>query len=152
MEYALQCQDKRDLCDEMRRLTNNRCNMPNIVDSAQGDSEICTIFRNKYNDLYSSVSYNSQDMKSGLNELDGNIKSSCTTGTCKSLHDCTNDDVSSAIHRLKSHKADGVEDVSLDLLINGCHKLFVHLTLLFNIMLRHGVSPRNMALSTLVPI
>jgi len=59
---------------------------------------------------------------------------------------------SSAIHRLKPHKADAVGDVSSDLLINGCHKLFVHLTLLFNIMLRHGVSPRNMLLSTLVPI
>jgi len=53
---------------------------------------------------------------------------------------------------LKPHKADEVEDVSSDLLINGCHKLFVYLTLLFNIMVRHGVSPRNMALSTLVPI
>ena len=53
---------------------------------------------------------------------------------------------------MKHHKADGFEDISSDLLINGCHKLFVHLTLLFNIMLRHGVSPRNMLLSTLVPI
>jgi len=53
---------------------------------------------------------------------------------------------------LKHHKADGFEDISSDLLINGCHTLFVHLTLLFNIMLRHGVSHRNMLLSTLVPI
>ena len=91
-------------------------------------------------------------MKSILNELDGNIKSSSITGICKSPHHCTTDDVRSAIHGLKPHKAVGVEDVSSDLLINGCHKLFVHLTLLFNIMLRHGVSPRNMLLSTLVPI
>ena len=139
MAYALQCQDKHDVWDEMRRLTNNRCNMPNIVNSAQGDNEICTRFRNKYNDLYNSVSYNSQDMKKKkhiLNELDCNIKSSCITGTRKSSHHCTNDDVGSDIHRLKPHKADGVEDVSSDLLINGYHKLYVHLTLLFNIMLR----------------
>ena len=32
-------------------------------------------------------------------------------------------------HRLKPHKADGVEDVSSDLLINGYHKLFIRLTL-----------------------
>ena len=58
----------------MRRLTSNRCNMPNIVDSAQGDNEICTIFRNKYNDLYNSVSYNNHDMKRVRTELDGNIE------------------------------------------------------------------------------
>ena len=85
--------------------------------------------------MYNSVCYNSQDMKSVLNELDCNIKSSSITGTYKSSHHCTTDDVSSAIHRLKPYKADGVEDVSSDLLISGYHKLFVHLTLLFNIML-----------------
>ena len=63
MAYALQCLDKRHFWDEMRRLTNNRCNMPNIVNSAQGDNEMCTTFRNKYNDLYNIVSYNSQAMK-----------------------------------------------------------------------------------------
>ena len=112
MAYALQCQDKHDVWDEMRRLTNNRCNMPNIVNSAQGDNEMCTIFRNKYNDLYNSVYYNSHDMKSVLNELDCNIKSSCIIGTFKSSHHCTTDDVSSAIHRLKPHKAGEVESVS----------------------------------------
>jgi len=140
MAYALQSRNKRDFWDEMRRLTSNRCNMPNIVNSPQGDNEICTIFRNKYNDLYNTVSYNSQDMKSVLNELDCNIKSSCVTGTCKSSHHCTTDDVSIAIRRLKLHKADGFEYVLSDLLINGCHKLFVHLTLFFNIRLRYGVS------------
>jgi len=91
MAYPLQYWDKREFWEEMRRLTNNRCNMPNIVNSAQGDNEICTIFRNKYNDLYNSVSYNSQDMKSVLNELDCNIKSSCIIVTCKSSHHCTTD-------------------------------------------------------------
>jgi len=73
-------------------------------------------------------------MKSVLNELYCNIKSSCITGTC------TTDGVSSAIHRLKPYKEDKVEDVSSDIRINGCHKLFVHFTLLFNIMLQHGAS------------
>jgi len=65
--------DKRDFWDEMRRLTNNRCDIPNSIDSAQGNDEISSIFRNKYNDLYNSVCYNSQDMKRVLNELDCNI-------------------------------------------------------------------------------
>ena len=51
MACALQCRDQLDLGDEVRRLINIRCNMPIIVDSAQGDYEICTIFSNKYNDF-----------------------------------------------------------------------------------------------------
>jgi len=126
--------------------------MSNIADSSQCDDEISTIFRNKYNHLYNSVSYNNNDMKSVLTELGCNIKWSTITETCTSSDHYTTDDVSMAFRRLKPHKLDGVEDVSLDFLINGCHKLFVHLTLLFNIMLQHGVSPRNMLLSIRVPI
>ena len=74
MACALQCQDKRDFWDELRFLTNNLRNMPNIVNSAQVNDEIWAIFRNISNDLYNSVSYNSHDMKNALIELDSNIK------------------------------------------------------------------------------
>jgi hypothetical protein len=50
MACAVKCRDKSDLCD----------------------NENFTIFRNKYNDWYNSVYYNSHDMKSVLNELDCN--------------------------------------------------------------------------------
>jgi len=44
------------------------------------------------------------------------------------------------------------ENAYPDALINGCFELYVHLALLFNVMLLHGDSPNNMLLSTLVPI
>ena len=48
--------------------------MLDIIDSAHGGNGICTVFRNKYNDLYNSVSYNNHDMKRVRTELDGNIE------------------------------------------------------------------------------
>ena len=57
-----------------------------------------------------------------------------------------------AIGRMKPFKADGLEATSSDILINACTELHVHLGLLFNSMLIHGVSPCNLLISTLVPI
>ena len=50
------------------------------------------------------------------------------------------------------HKADGMENASSDLLINSCRELTIHLSLLFNALMCHRQCPRNMLLSTLVPI
>jgi len=38
------------------------------------------------------------------------------------------------------------------LLLNGCHSLFTHISLLFSALLRHGVTPNNILLATLVPV
>ena len=81
-------------------------------------------------------------MESVLNELDCNIKSSCIT--CKSSHHYIMDDVSSTIHALKPYNADMIEDVSSDF----CS---------FDFIVQYYaatwcVSPRDMLLSTLVPI
>ena len=56
------------------------------------------------------------------------------------------------IGRMKLFKADGIEATSSDILINACTELHVHLGLLLNSMLIHGISPCNLLISTLVPI
>jgi len=151
---ALKCQNKRNFWDEMRRISGKRCNMPNVDDDAQCDDKISRLFADNYNNLYNSVSYDVNDMQDLINELECSIENDCGNNacTCTSSHVITCDDVTDAVLRLKPHKADGVEDASSDILINGCNELFVHLSLLFNIMLRHGQCPRNMLLTTLVPI
>ncbi len=67
-------------------------------------------------------------------------------------HTITVDDVSTAIHRLKANKADGVEAASSDTFINACSELHIHLARLFNAIIIHGISPHNMLISTLIPI
>ena len=52
---------------------------------------------------------------------------------------------------LKHNKSDGNDQLS-DGFINGCHRLFVYLNMLYNLMLKHGYAPEDMLMSTVVPI
>ncbi len=47
---------------------------------------------------------------------------------------------------------DGTEGLCSDHLINGCDSLYVYLTMIFNAMLIHGISPESILLETMVPI
>ncbi len=64
-----------------------------------------------------------------------------------SVHDVTN-----AVLHLKKGKTDGHEELSSDNIINALHSLFVMLTLIYNTMLVHGLSPDSMILGTMVTI
>ncbi len=152
MAQSLQSDDKRDFWDEVKRITASRNNMPCVVDDTHGDVNISKLFADKYQDLYNSVSYNVNDMDNVCAILEDNISNICDKGLCTSSHNITVDDVRDAILRLKPFKADGVEDASSDILIHGCNILSIHLSFLFNAMVKHGISPRNMLMSTLVPI
>ena len=49
-------------------------------------------------------------------------------------------------------KSDGEEGLSSDHIINGPRLLYVLLTMVFNSMLIHGVSPKSMLVGTMIPI
>ncbi len=53
---------------------------------------------------------------------------------------------------VKYDKSDGEEGLWSDHLIHGIHNLYVMLTLLFNMMIVHGICPKSMLLGTMVPI
>ena len=61
-------------------------------------------------------------------------------------------DVSNAVLHKKKGKGDGHEGLCSDNIINAPHSLFVILTLIYNAMLVHGLSPDSMILGTMVPI
>ena len=61
-------------------------------------------------------------------------------------------DVIKAISHLKHGKSDGHGGLCSDSIINAPHSLIVILTLIYNAMLVHGVSPDSMILGTMVPI
>ncbi len=61
-------------------------------------------------------------------------------------------DVVKAINHLIYGKSDGEEGLWSDHLIHGTHNLYMMLTLLFNMMLVHGIGPKSMLLGTIVPI
>ena len=67
-------------------------------------------------------------------------------------HASTVEHVSNAITHLKSEKSDNLEGLTSDNFRNGTHLLNVYISLLFSIMLSHGVAPAGLLLSTMVPL
>ena len=69
-----------------------------------------------------------------------------------SLHIICVDDTVKGVRRLKLGKSDGEEGLSSDHIINGPILLYVLLTMVFNSMLIHGLSPESMLVGTMIPI
>ena len=84
--------------------------------------------------------------------LNEDITSKCDNGLCHNSHYINPNSVSDAISKLKCNKSDGVHILVSDYLIHSCTSLRVHLSLLFTAMLCHGINPRSMNLSTIIPI
>ena len=57
-----------------------------------------------------------------------------------------------AVTHLKDGKSDGYEGLSSDHFIHGNRQLYVLLSILFTLFLRHGFSPDSMILGTMIPI
>ena len=62
MAEAISVNDDRTLWDEVRKISRTNHNLPSMIDGHAGADEITNIFSNKYNTLYNSVSYDSDDM------------------------------------------------------------------------------------------
>ena len=112
--------------------------------------DIANLFAEKYQNLYTSVPYDGEDMTALYEELhnstvEDGFDSNCTV----SFHE-----VMSAVYRLKSSKSDGCIGISSvsDYFLNACDELFVHISLLFSGLLVHGCVPEIMSLSTVIPI
>ena len=57
-----------------------------------------------------------------------------------------------AIKHLKKCKFDCINGIFSDNFINGTELLFLYISMLFSMMLTHGVAPQGLLLSTLVHI
>ena len=112
-------------------------------------SDISNVFANKYKEPYNCVSYDQDEMNEVCESLVADIKSQCNTNLCQVPHVI---DSTRTIGKLKPNKADGVHKLMSDSLIQSGSTLHTHLSLLYTSMLRHGVSPKGMCLSTIIPI
>jgi len=75
-----------------------------IVDGCTNESAISQLFAAKYRSLYSSVSFDKDEMQHILNKLDGKV---CDNKLYYSNCSFTDHDVSIAITKLNAHKNDG---------------------------------------------
>ena len=96
--------------------------------------------------MYNSVPSDNGEMISIDTEIDIRMKDGVTAYMI-----CV-DDTIKGVRRLKLGKSDGEEGLSSDHIINGPRVLYVLLTMVFNSMLIHGVSPESMLVGTMIPI
>ena len=123
----------------------------NCVDNVVGGENISNHLVKKYSDLYNSVSYDKHEMQATMSQINTLVSNKCCSQKCYFKHSFCVGDVYDAVKLLKTNKTDGSNQWS-NSIINGCHRLFVYLSILYNLMLRHGFSPKDLLVSTIVPI
>ena len=99
----------------------------------------------KYRSLYNSVPTSDEELNAISTAINSNINpTSDVTITPAVVKNC--------IQKLKSGKGDGDYGFNSNHLINGTPRLYVLLSLLFNIMLIHGYIPSDLLKSTIISI
>ena len=144
-----------NLWSEVNKVRNKKFTFSNNIDDIQGDDNIAELFSEKYAILYNSVTYEQTVMDELLRTNEKDVKSHCVSATDDNYihtHVINVDQVTSAVHKLKSGKFDCIDDLLSDNFKNGILHLFNIISLLFTAMLNHGVAPTGLLLSTLFPI
>ena len=124
---------------EIKKIKGINRTYPAVVDNKSSESEINKIFFDKYNKLYNS--YNDRDsFEQYITNNNFNNINNCSNGICKHSHNINEKSVINAIEKLKTSKNDYVYGLSSDYFINGNKKLYKILSILFNLMLSHGIT------------
>ena len=145
---ALLCNGERNFWNEIKRIRGNRAGINKIVDGLCDANSVAKLFADKYQDLYSSVSYNHTAML----ELTKDVNSSLTGNFDISNCIFKGRDIKLAVSHLKRFKSDGITSLSSECFINAGDDLMIYIALLFNALTIHGTAPDNFHLSTIVPI
>jgi hypothetical protein len=152
MATKLHSDMNREFWDEVKRVRGNAKDCAGVIDDAVGEDAICDVFASKYEELYSSVSFNADDMVELRRDVDIDIRSKCCEELCYSNHAVTVQDIKEALGKLKLSKSDADPDLSSDHFKRACPELYVHLSFLLTSMLRHTTAPSHVLCSIIRPI
>ncbi|ELU18191.1 hypothetical protein CAPTEDRAFT_188621 [Capitella teleta] len=106
MARALLEQRGRDFWTETQKKTKLTQSCPNVVDGASGGKAISSIFLDRYNELYNSVSYDEEELNVVKMEIDELVGNKCVIGDCYYNHRISTADVVKAVKGLKRGKSD----------------------------------------------
>lgn len=138
----------RDFWSEIKRMRRSTRSCSNVVDDATNPHDISNLFASKYQELYTSVPFDSEELNVMRNDINVAIRHSGFD--INSIIGCA--DIKDAIQRLKPGKNDGNLGLGSDYFINACNELCVHIGFLFSSLVVHGVAPKDMLTSTVIPI
>ena len=137
----------RDFWSEVKKIRASKMSCNHIVDGQSNSSYIARIFGDKYRELYTSVSFDHNEMREIVDVIDNNIAVDDNIDFV-----ITPSDVSAAISHMKHCKNDVDNMLTSDHFIYAPHDLTVHISLLFSTMLVHGYVPNLFLNSSIRPI
>ena len=120
--------------------------MSNVVDGQTNATDIAEAFADKYSTLYTSVSYDVNEM-SGIRSTLNVFSAATGLEQLVSFHD-----VLFAFRLLKAGKSDGSFGLVSDHLIHACDEFGTCVAMLLSALLVHGLAPEDMTSCTLIPI
>jgi len=135
----------KDFWSEAKKVCGGKSRSPCNVDGLSHSEEIADVFTRKYEDLYSCVSFNDNEMASLKQECNDKLDESDYKEHCI----MTVYDVFEAVSRIKSGKYDGLPS---DHVKHAYHELFIHLSMLFTALTVHGCLTDDLSSSTVLPI
>lgn len=136
---------RKEFWTEVKKMKGNASCTPSTVDGKQTEEEIAGVFREKYRELYNSVSCDFDKFLSLSSSIDHNVRSH---GDDCISHRIQVYDVRRAVEGLKKGKHDGNFGQYSDHLIHSTPSFHCGLSLLLNSLLTHNVVPENILLST----
>ena len=123
------------------------------MDNVTGSENIISLFTDKYKNLYNSVGFNADDLELLYSDINDKIKEKHTDFKLDSNYEflIAVKDVQDAIFNLKSDKKEE-NGININHFKLGSQRLIIVLSLLFNCMLVHGVTPDELMIGIMSPL
>jgi hypothetical protein len=145
---ALIADPNRNFWAEIEKIRNNRAGCSRTVYGCTDENTIARVFAAKYENLYTSVPYDTGDISEILADLKADISlSSKATDIIVNAKE-----IQDAIVKLKLHKNDGNSSLSSDHFICAGADLSFHMSFLFSAIFCHGSFPTDFTVSTVIPL
>ena len=136
----------RNFWDEIKKMKNNTQCTPHI-NGLTSDEDIAELFKQKYQDLYTSVPSSDDEMNKINGYIDDTIQ---MTQLCD--HIIFESDVTKAINHLKDGKSDGDKGLISNHVKYAPKRLHAIIAILLNTSTKHGHLPCELLVSTLTSI
>jgi len=137
--------DCRGFWDRLKRLRNEKATShATTVGGCSGESSIANMWKDHFEDLYNSVNVTAardKFMTAMSNVVDEQRDFTISVA-----------DVIEAVQRQKRGKAAGLDGIHMEAFMYGGYRLFVHISILFNLFVKYCYLPKNFMSSVIVPL
>ena len=143
-KIAANLRNSKNFWTEIKKINLTSKAISNSIGEANGAKDISKLFLEKYRSLYNSVPIDGNKLNYLRDVMDSNITEQIYITPYIIIRIC--------IGKLDAGKDDGDISFKYDYIINGTHRLYVLLSLLYNLMFYHGHTHADLLKSTILSI